>query len=228
MGTISSFVLTILCLALCTTAFGGVIYDDGPIDGNTNALYIDGPGGAFGQTISDGYVASGSGVPRVLNFGEWVAPGSTPTGISWAFGTSSFGTTLGSGSGGIDLSTSRDLGLNPFGFEVWETEVNLSGAAMQTAGTTYWLTLNGATDSLGGSDAWDINNGAATCFFESPAGSGSCGFSGESFTLSAAGTTTITTCSGRGPDCGPRSLSPAPSCCSVLASSDWLAYCAAS
>ncbi len=194
MRTISFFVLTILCLALCTTAFAGVIYDDGPIDGNTNALFIDGPGGAFGETISDGYVASGSGTPGVLNFGEWVAPGSTPTGVSWALGTTSFASDLGRGSG---VAGSTFLGSNPFGFDVYNTQVNLTGAAMQTAGNTYYLTLNGATDSLGGSDAWDINNGAAACFFENPAGSGPCGFPGESFTVVA---NTITC--GTGPNCG--------------------------
>ncbi len=190
--------LTILCLALCSTAFAGVIYDDGPIDGNTNGLFIDGPGGAFGQTISDGYMATGSGTPGVLTFGEWTAVGSTPTAINWAFGSTSFGTDLGHGSGVIDLSTSHDLGPNPFGFEIWETEVNLSGGTgllPQTMGGTYYLTLNGATDSLGGSDAWDINNGAATCFFENPAGSGPCGFPGESFTISTSATTTTSTTS---------------------------------
>ena len=39
-----------------------VLYDDGPTDGNTNALFIDGPGaGPFSQTISDGFIAAASG-----------------------------------------------------------------------------------------------------------------------------------------------------------------------
>ncbi len=181
--------LAILCLALASTAFAGPIYDDGPIDGNTNALFIDGPAGAFGQTISDGFVASASGTPGVLNFGEWTF--GTPTGVSWALGTTSFASDLGSGSG---VAGSTFIGSNPFGFDVYNTQVNLTGASAQRAGNTYYLTLNGATDSVGGSDAWDVNGGAASCFFMNPAGSGPCGFSGESFTLGGCGA---------GPDCGP-------------------------
>ena len=48
--------LTILCLALSAPVFAGtLIYDDGPINGTSNSLFIDGVGGPFGQSISDGF-----------------------------------------------------------------------------------------------------------------------------------------------------------------------------
>jgi hypothetical protein len=89
--------LTILCLALGSTAFAGTLYSDGPTNGTYNALFIDGPNGPFGQSISDGFVATNSGTGAEVLFAEWVVQGVAPTGVSWAIGTENFGGTITAG-----------------------------------------------------------------------------------------------------------------------------------
>ena len=54
-----------------------------------------------------------------------------------------------------------------------------------TAGDTYWLSLGNANDSGGTQfDAWDLNNGPATCnFAQVGQNRGDCGAGGNAFTL---------------------------------------------
>ncbi len=57
-----------------------------------------------------------------------------------------------------------------------------------SAGSTYYLTLGGANNSLNNQLAgWDTNNGSSTCYFAiggSP--SGGCGLGGETFAIYSA------------------------------------------
>lgn len=147
--------LGILCLALAVVPVSAnTLYSNGSINGNLNAFFIDGLGGPFGQSISDGFVASASGTATSLNFGEWTL-GGAPTVVSWAVGTSSFGSQIASGAGAV---TSTFLGTNGFGYGIYDTQISISGAL--TAGDTYYLTLSGANDSGGTQfDAWDDNEG---------------------------------------------------------------------
>jgi hypothetical protein len=179
--------LTILCLALSAPVFAGTLYNDGPTDGFSNAFIIDGPGGSPGQTISDGFVATNSGLAGSFDAAEWVTAGSTPTALTWMLGSSAFGNNLGSGSG-IDSFTF--FASNGFGFDVYIDHVTGLSAAL-TAGQTYYLTLGGAVDSSGSTfDGWDLNNGPASCSFAvGGVPQGDCGAGGESFTINSGGTT---------------------------------------
>jgi len=171
-----------------TTTF----YNDGGIDGNDNAFFISGPNnpnpaGSI-QDISNGFISAASGAPNTLMFGEWVASGSTPTGVSYELGSSAFGTDLGSGTVVQNSGNTTLLETNGFGYGVWATTVSITSGAM-TSGNEYWLSLSNATDSGGtNSGAWDIPNtglgGPATCNFrQSGTNFGNCGLGGESFTL---------------------------------------------
>ncbi len=189
--------LTILCLALSTTAFAD-IYNNGPTTGNLNAFFIDGPGGPFGQSISDGFVAGNcagctGGIPTTISFLEWVPTGSTPTVVSWALGSSSFGNDEGGSGGAIPLSNTTFLYTNGHSYDVYKSTIsNITNAQPLLAGHTYYLTLTDANDTGGSSfDAWDDNEGPASCFFQNPNGSGSCpATESESFTIgSGTGTT---------------------------------------
>ena len=175
--------LSILCLALSTSAFAGVIFDDGPTNGFSNALFIDGPNpGPFSQSISDQFVATGSGNASALDFGIWVPSGLVPTTVTWWLGTSAFSGDIGSGTEATNNITF--LNSNGFGYDVYEVHLTgLSGSL--TAGNTYFLTLGNANDSGNTQfDAWDINGGPALCFFAVDGiEQGGCGFPGEAFTL---------------------------------------------
>jgi hypothetical protein len=188
MRTTFFLLLAILCLALATAS--AQFFNSGSINGNLNAFFIDGPGGPFGQSVSDEFVANGTGNVPSLSFGEWTL-GGAPTVVNWSLGTSSFGHDVSSGGGGV---TSTFLGTNTFGYGIYDALVNMSGPL--TAGNTYYLTLSGAND-VGGSqfDAWDDNEShLASCYFQNPNGSGGCPTTeSESFTLNGYSTTNPTT-----------------------------------
>ena len=175
-----------LCFALNSPAFAQlIIFDDGPTDGFTNALFIDGPNsGPFSQNISDGFVAPQSGGVGGLDFGIWVTTGLTPTTVTWWLGTSAFGSNISSGVSNNLISTFRnDSG---FGYDVYDVHIDgLSGDL--TAGKIYWLSLGNVNDSGGTqTDAWDVNDGPATCNFAVGGQNfGDCGTGGEAFTLYA-------------------------------------------
>jgi hypothetical protein len=187
MPIVSLSLSLLAALAVSSPAFADVIYSDGPVDGTTAGLYIDGPTtGPYLQTISDGFVASMSGNVAVLTFAEWVPTGTTPTSVGWWLGTSALGADIGSGYTG---QVSDTYLWTTSGYDIYEdTVTGLSG--FLTAGQTYYLTLGEANDSSGSQyDAWDVNGGPATCFAaQGGVPLGPCGYGGETFTLSTGST----------------------------------------
>ena len=189
--------LTILCLALCTSAFAGtIIFDDGAIDGRDNGFFITGPNNpnflGSVQDISNGFTAAASATPDTLTFGLWLFSGLTPTSVSYEIGTTAFGTQLGSGTVALNGGNSTFLFSNGFGYDIYSITIPVTSAAM-TAGDFYWLSLSNADDaSHSGSEAWDLPNGGAggpaVCNFrQSGQNFGDCGLGGEAFVLSSQG-----------------------------------------
>jgi hypothetical protein len=208
MRTKSFLLLLILCLALTASAQ----FSEGPIDGNDNAFLVTGPNlpnflGSV-QDISNGFVATNSGTPFGLEWGEWSV--GAPTSFSYELGTSAFSTDLGSGTVAQNAGNSVLLFTNSFGYGVYNVTVEIRSGAM-TAGNTYWLSISNANDAASdGAQAWDIPDGGlggpATCNFrQSGTNFGDCGLGGESFTLG--------TCGVHSPDCGPP---PVPEPASIL------------
>jgi len=60
--------LPFLFLAAAIPGSAAVLFTSGAIDGNNNALFIDGPSGPATQTISNQFVATGSGTAHSLYF----------------------------------------------------------------------------------------------------------------------------------------------------------------
>jgi hypothetical protein len=185
---------TILCLVLSATAFAQIIYQNGPTNGNLNGFFFDGPGFGHptGQDISDQFTPSlcpgggcVGGTASVLTFAEWVPIGNTPTAVAWALGSTPFGNELSGDLGKpVALSSTHHLFDNGFGYSIFENTVGISGNLSDPNGT-YYLSLSQAQDSGGTfSDAWDVNEGPALCFFRNPNGSGDCpATESESFTI---------------------------------------------
>ncbi len=190
MKRVSGLSLAALFGVFSPSAFATVIFDDGPTDGTSNAFFIDGPGaGPFAQTISDGFVATGSGTAGRLDFGVWVPTGTTPTQVSWWLGTAVFAGDVGTGSAALTASDYTLLSSNGFGYDVYEVSLTSMSSGYMTMGNTYYLTLGDGNDSSGSQFvAWDVNVGPATCSFAvGGAPVGDCGAGGgNAFTLSAA------------------------------------------
>jgi len=177
-------ILAALCLVFSVSAFADtVLFDDGATDGTYNGFFIDGPNpGPFSQSISDGFVATNSGVATSFDFGIWVPTGTTPTTVSWWLGTSEFAGDLASGTVPQIQYTFHNS--NSYGYDVYVGHIDGLTGQIQ-AGQTYWLTLGNANDSeFTQFDAWDVSGGPATCLYAvGGVEQGGCGDAGEAFTL---------------------------------------------
>ena len=90
------------------------------------------------MNISDGFVATNSGVAASLDFGMWVPTGTTPTTVTWWLGTTAFGSDIATGVSNSLINTFHNV--SGFGYDVYNVHIDgLSGSL--TAGNTYWLSL---------------------------------------------------------------------------------------
>ncbi len=132
---------------------GGVLYDNGPINGTTDAWTIN-----FGFIVSETFTVTGSSSGPVtgMSFGAWLFPNDTlgfaevsitsePNG-----GTSYFDQTLN--------FTQSDCAVNQYGYDVCtETSSNINGPTLQPG--IYWVNLQNASVPSGDPVYWDENSG---------------------------------------------------------------------
>src|SRR5271166_1879209 len=145
--------LTILCLALAAIpAFAS--YENGPINGTTDAWTIN-----FGYIVSDSYLSDGSTVTG-FDFGVWEFPGDTLSSVQWSITSGeNSGTVFGSGTASGANLTDKMISTNQFGYDI--DIITVSGLNVSTvAGTTYWLNLQNAAVPSGDPVFWDENSGA--------------------------------------------------------------------
>jgi PEP-CTERM motif len=150
--------LTLLCLALSAipaTAqydqFGQGHYDNGPINGTTDAWTIN-----FGYVVSDSFTGDGN-TDRQFYFGVWEYPGDTMSSVQWSITSGeNSGTVYASGTSSV---TDTFISTNQYGYNIdliLVSDLNLS----TTYGTTYWLNLQNAAVPSGDPVYWDENSGA--------------------------------------------------------------------
>ena len=150
--------LTLLGLVLAAVPAGATvqdIYDNGPINGTTDAWTIN-----FGYIVSDSYVSDGSTVTRFL-FGVWEFPGDTMTSVQWSITSGeNSGTTFGSGTASVGSNlTDKFISTNQFGYDI--DVITVTGLNVnQVGGSTYWLNLQNAAVPSGDPVFWDENSGA--------------------------------------------------------------------
>ena len=162
-------------------------YDNGPINGLTDAWTID-----FGYTVSDTFVAGGASVTGFA-FGAHEFPGDTVTSVDWSITSGeNGGTVYGSGTASGANLTDKYISGNQFGFDIDLITVTGLNVAT-TSGTTYWLDLSNAMVPSGDPVYWDENsglgcmsNGCPSKASESSVGT----IPSESFTISGGGSGT--------------------------------------
>ncbi len=148
--------LTILCLALVAVPAWAQnwSYDNGPINGTTDAWTIN-----FGYIVSDSYIAQGSSVSG-FSFGVWEYPGDTLSSVDWSITLDeNSGTVFGSGTASGANLADKYISTNQYGYNIdLITVSNLN--VPEKAGVTYWLNLQNATVPSGDPVYWDENSGA--------------------------------------------------------------------
>src|SRR5271166_1499699 len=132
--------LTILCLALVSVPAWAQnwTYDNGPINGTTDAWTIN-----FGYIVSDSFIAQGSSVTG-YSFGTWEFPGDTLSLVQWSItGAENGGTLFGSGTASGSNLTDTFISTNQFGYNV--DTVSVTGLNVpELKGVVYWLNLQNA------------------------------------------------------------------------------------
>jgi hypothetical protein len=166
--------LTLLALCLAAVPAMADVYNNGPINGNTDAWTIN-----SGFEVSDTFTTAGGAVTG-LSFGAWVFPGDTVSSVEVSITSQEFGgTTFFDGT--VNLSSSGCVG-NSFGFNVC-TETGSFNTTL--AAGTYWLNLQNASVPSGDPVYWDENSGPSSAS-QSSAGT----IPSEAFTILGSSATT--------------------------------------
>ena len=129
----------------------GEIYDNGPINGNTDAWTIN-----FGFVISDTFTVNVNQTPITgMSFGAWLYPGDTLSQVELSItsepngGTTYFNQYL--------SFTQAGCTYNQYGFNVCTESTTFNGPTLNAG--TYWLNLQNATTLDGNPVYWDENSG---------------------------------------------------------------------
>jgi len=166
------------------------IYDNGPINGNTDAWVIN-----FGFIVSDSFnVPNGGATVTGMSFAAWLFSGDTLTSAEVSItsqengGTSYFDQTVN--------FTQGSCTINEFGYNVCTETTSFSGPTLNAG--TYWVNLQNASVPSGGPVYSDENSGVGCMGTGCPssASENSVGtIPSEAFTILGSATTTTTTTS---------------------------------
>jgi uncharacterized repeat protein (TIGR03803 family) len=155
------------------------IYDNGPINGNTDAWTIN-----FGFVVSDSFnVANNGSVVTGMSFGAWLFSGDTLTSAEVSITSAENG-----GTSYFDQTVNFTMGTctgNQFGYNVCAVTANFTGPTLNAG--TYWVNLQNATVPSGDPVYWDENSGPSSAS-ESSVGT----IPSEAFTILGSSSTTIT------------------------------------
>jgi hypothetical protein len=125
----ASLSLLTLCLTLSAVPTAAqVLYENGPINGNTDAWTIN-----FGFVVSDTFtISTGSSTITGLSFGAWLTPGDTLESVEVSLTSSEFGGTV--YFDGIVPVRQSGCALNSYSFDVC-TETGSFTATVLNNGT---------------------------------------------------------------------------------------------
>jgi len=148
--------LTISCLALAAIpAWAQVLYDNGPINGTTDAWTIN-----FGYVVDDSFTLANNSTVGGFNFGVWEYAGDRLTSVEWFISSqANRGTVYGSGTASGSNLTDQFISLNQYGYDIDNITVTGLNVSLQS-GKTYWLNLENAMVPSGNPVYWDENSGA--------------------------------------------------------------------
>jgi uncharacterized repeat protein (TIGR03803 family) len=129
---------------------GGVIYENGPINGNTDAWTIN-----FGFVVSDTFTAVNPTSITGMSFGAWLFPGDTLTSAELSITSSPNG-----GMSYFDQTvnfTQTGCTADQYGYNVCTVSTTFNGPGLNAG--TYWVNLQNASVPSGNPVYWDENSG---------------------------------------------------------------------
>jgi PEP-CTERM motif len=151
---IATFTIFLLSLAAVPATAQLVLYDDGPINGTTDAWTIN-----FGYVISDTFELLNNSTVTGFNFGAWEFPGDTLSSLDWSItAEENGGKLLGSGTATGNNLIDHFISVNQYGYDI--DTITVSGLNVGLSGGTYWLNLQNAVVPSGDPVYWDENSGA--------------------------------------------------------------------
>ncbi len=133
------------------------LYDNGPINGTTDAWTIN-----FGYVVSDTVtVNKAKTMDKTFSFGVWEYPGDTLSSVDWSITTQeNGGTVLGSGTASGANLADQFLSSNQYGYNI--DLITVSGLNVELDAGTYWLNLQNAATPNGDPVYWDENSGPSS------------------------------------------------------------------
>jgi len=143
--------LLVFAMVLATSAAAQVIYENGPINGNTDAWTIN-----FGFVVSDSFtISNGPTAVGGLSFGVWLNPGDILESVEVSLTSEQFGGTI-FFDGQVPL-TQTGCVLNQYGFNICTETGSFTGTVFNNG--MYWLNLQNAMDTESNPVFWDENSG---------------------------------------------------------------------
>ena len=131
----------------------GPAYDNGPINGTTDAWTIN-----FGYIVSDTFTSTGGAVNSV-SAGIWEFPGDTVSSVDWSITSQeNAGTVYGSGTASGSNLFDRFISSNQYGYNIDAITFNTGNVNLSPG--LYWLNLQNASVASGDPVYWDENSGA--------------------------------------------------------------------
>jgi len=136
-------------LALPATA--QIVYENGPINGNTDAWVIN-----FGFIVADSFtISTGSTTVTGMSFGAWLEPGDTLQSAEVQITSEPFGGTI-YFQGQVPFTQSGCV-VNQYDYDICTETGSFKGPTLNNG--MYWLDLQNAIDSAGEPVYWDENDG---------------------------------------------------------------------
>src|ERR1017187_6339018 len=133
------------------------LYDNGPINGTTDAWTIN-----FGYVVSESFAFEKVKVsynPEAFSLGVWESPGDVLSSVDWSItAQENGGTVYGSGTASGSNLTDQFISSNQYGYDI--DKITVSGLNVDLNAGTYWLNLQNATVPSGDPVYWDENSGA--------------------------------------------------------------------
>lgn len=171
----------LICPLLSASASAGILYSNGPINGNIRSYGIDvGSYGIDGASyaVANSFALSAGSTITGVTFGDWAYPGDPPLTVQWGIsGLPDYGSPFGGGSAATLTSLLVCSAGDPNAaytacspgvvaahgeYDLYYSSFSIPGIVLGAG--TYYLTLQNATMSNQDEIGWDINNGPSVAY----------------------------------------------------------------